>query len=113
MPCIHRDGTFVDVTEKAGVGGGTFGMGVAVGDYDNDGWPDIFVTSYGNCILYRNNRDGTFSDVTRKAGLETPGWTTSVVWFDSRGSPRNMTIEHRSCIRNPMDPVFDRRDSRH
>src|SRR6266481_5093599 len=78
----NRDGTFTDVTEKAGVTGGTFGMGVAVGDYDNDGWPDIFVTSYGNCILYRNNRDGTFTDVTRKAGLLTPGWTTSAVWFD-------------------------------
>jgi hypothetical protein len=78
----NRDGTFTDVTEKAGVGGGTFGMGVAVGDYDNDGWPDLFVTSFGKCILYRNNRDGTFSDVTRKAGLETPGWTTSAVWFD-------------------------------
>ena len=78
----NRDGTFTDVTQKAGVAGGTFGMGVAVGDYDNDGWPDIFVTSYGNCILYRNNHDGTFTDVTRKAGLETPGWTTSAVWFD-------------------------------
>src|SRR5579871_5029154 len=71
----NRDGTFTDVTEKAGVGGkpGTFGMGVAVGDYDNDGWQDIFVTAYGNCILYKNNRDGTFTDVTKKAGLETPG----------------------------------------
>ena len=78
----NRDGTFTDVTEKAGVAGGTFGMGVAVGDFDNDGWPDIFVTSYGKCILYRNNRDGTFTDVTKKAGLETPGWTTSAVWFD-------------------------------
>ncbi len=78
----NRDGTFTDVTEKAGVSGGTFGMGVAAGDYDNDGWPDLFVTSYGKCILYRNNRDGTFTDVTRKAGLETPGWTTSAVWFD-------------------------------
>jgi len=78
----NRDGTFTDVTEKAGVGGGTFGMGVAVGDFDNDGWPDIFVTSYGNCILYKNNQDGTFTDVTKKAGLETPGWTTSAVWFD-------------------------------
>jgi hypothetical protein len=78
----NRDGTFSDVTEKAGVAGGTFGMGVAVGDYDNDGWPDLFVTAYGKCILYRNNRDGTFSDVTVKAGLETPGWTTSAVWFD-------------------------------
>jgi hypothetical protein len=57
-------------------------MGVAVGDYDNDGWPDMFVTSYGRCILYKNNRDGTFSDVTAKAGLATPGWTTSAVWFD-------------------------------
>src|SRR6478609_8180071 len=48
----NRDGTFTDVTAKAGVAGGTFGMGVAVGDYDNDGWPDILVTSYGRCILY-------------------------------------------------------------
>ena len=78
----NRDGTFTDVTEAAGVAGGTFGMGVAVGDYDNDGWPDLFLTSYGNCILYRNNRDGTFTDVTKRAGLETPGWTTSAVWFD-------------------------------
>jgi hypothetical protein len=78
----NRDGTFTDVTEKAGVAGGTFGMGVAVGDYDNDGWPDIFVTSYGRCILYKNNRNGTFTDVTEKAGLATPGWTTSAVWFD-------------------------------
>jgi hypothetical protein len=78
----NRDGTFTDVTVQAGVSGGTFGLGVAVGDYDNDGWPDIFVTSYGKCILYRNNRDGTFTDVTRKAGLETPGFTTSAVWFD-------------------------------
>jgi enediyne biosynthesis protein E4 len=78
----NRDGTFTDVTEKAGVAGGTFGMGVAVGDYDNDGWPDIFVTAYGRCILYKNNHDGTFTDVTDKAGVATPGWTTSAVWFD-------------------------------
>jgi hypothetical protein len=81
----NRDGTFTDVTEKAGVGGGTFGMGVAVGDYDNDGFPDLFVTAYGRSILYRNNRDGTFSDVTEKAGLATPGWTTSAAWFDYDG----------------------------
>ena len=78
----NRDGTFTDVTDKAGVAGGTFGMGVAVGDFDNDGWPDMFVTSFGKCILYRNNRDGTFTDVTKKAGLEIDGWTTSAVWFD-------------------------------
>jgi hypothetical protein len=78
----NRDGTFTDVTEKAGVAGGTFGMGVAVGDYNNDGYPDIFITSYGRSILYRNNGDGTFTDVTDKAGLAAPGWTTSALWFD-------------------------------
>ena len=79
----NRDGTFTDVTEKAGVGAGTtFGMGVAVGDYDNDGYPDLFVTAYGDCILYHNNGNGTFTDVTAKAGLTLPGWTTSAVWFD-------------------------------
>lgn len=78
----NRDGTFTDVTEKAGVAGGTFGMGVAVGDFDNDGWPDMLVTAYGNCILYKNNHDGTFTDVTGHAGVATPGWTTSAVWFD-------------------------------
>jgi enediyne biosynthesis protein E4 len=78
----NRNGTFTDVTEAAGVAGRSFGMGVAVGDYDNDGWPDIFVTSYGNCVLYKNNHDETFTDVTAKAGVATPGWTTSAVWFD-------------------------------
>jgi len=78
----NHDGTFTDVTEKAGVAGGTFGMGVAAGDYDNDGWPDILVTAYGKCTLYHNNRNGTFSDVTEKAGVAAPGWTTSAVWFD-------------------------------
>ena len=63
----NRDGTFTDVTEKAGVSGAYFGMGVAVGDYDNDGWPDIFLTAYGRCILYKNNHDGTFTDVTDHA----------------------------------------------
>jgi len=78
----NRDGTFTDVTEKAGVSGASFGMGVAVGDHDNDGWPDIFVTAYGKCTLYKNNHDGTFADVTEKSGLATPGWTTSAVWLD-------------------------------
>ncbi|HEX4488770.1 MAG TPA: CRTAC1 family protein [Terriglobales bacterium] len=78
----NRNGTFTDVTASAGVDGAFFGMGVAVGDYDNDGWPDIFVSSYGKCILYKNNHDGTFTDVTARAGVATPGWTTSAVWFD-------------------------------
>jgi enediyne biosynthesis protein E4 len=79
----NRDGTFTDVTDKAGVAGGKeFGMGCAVGDYDNDGYPDILVTAYGRCTLYRNNGNGTFSDVTEKAGVAAPGWTTSAVWVD-------------------------------
>jgi hypothetical protein len=79
----NRDGTFTDVTEKAGVAGGkSFGMGVAVGDYDNDGWSDLFVTAYGRSTLYHNNGDGSFTDVTEKAGLVFPNWATSAVWFD-------------------------------
>jgi enediyne biosynthesis protein E4 len=78
----NRDGTFSDVTEKAGVTGGAYGMGVAVGDYDADGFADLYVTQYGHSILYHNNGDGTFSDVTAKAGVAAPGWGTSAVWFD-------------------------------
>jgi hypothetical protein len=78
----NRDGTFTDVTEKAGVSGGGYGMGVAAGDYDADGFPDLYVTQYGQSILYHNNGDGTFTDVTAKAGVAAPGWATSAVWFD-------------------------------
>jgi hypothetical protein len=78
----NRDGTFADVTLKAGVLGSAYGMGVAVGDYDRDGLPDLFVTQYPNSILYHNNGDGTFTDVTAKAGVACPGWATSAVWFD-------------------------------
>src|SRR5438045_323422 len=77
-----RDGTFTDVTEKAGVGAGGYGQGVAVGDYDGDGFPDLYVTQYGRSILYHNNGDGTFTDVTEKAGVAAPGWSSSAVWFD-------------------------------
>jgi enediyne biosynthesis protein E4 len=80
----NGDGTFTDVTSKAGVGAeGLFGMGCAVGDYDNDGFPDLFVVGYGRCILYHNNRDGTFTDVTARAGVENSGlWASSAAWFD-------------------------------
>jgi|SRR5690242_4066309 len=78
----NRDGTFTDVTEKAGVAGGGYGMGVAVGDYDGDGLPDIYVTQHERSILYHNNGDGTFTDVTEKAGVAAPGWSSSAVWFD-------------------------------
>jgi hypothetical protein len=78
----NRDGTFTDVTEKAGVPGNAYGMGVAVGDYDADGFPDLYVTQYPRSILYHNNGDGTFTDVTAKAGVAGPGWGSSAVWFD-------------------------------
>jgi enediyne biosynthesis protein E4 len=78
----NRDGTFTDVTLKAGVSGNAYGMGVAVGDYDGDGFPDLYVTQYPRSILYHNNGDGTFTDVTAKAGVTSPGWGTSAVWFD-------------------------------
>ena len=69
----NRDGSFTDVTEAAGLanaGDGNYGMGVAAGDYDNDGYPDLYITSYGRNILYHNNGNGTFTDVTAKAGVE-------------------------------------------
>jgi hypothetical protein len=78
----NHDGTFTDVTAKAGVGGNAYGMGIAVGDYDRDGLPDMYVTQYPHSILYHNNGDGTFTDVTAKAGVAAPGWATSAVWFD-------------------------------
>lgn len=78
----NRNGTFTDVTLKAGVPGNAYGMGAAVGDYDRDGFPDLFVTQYPNSILYHNNGDGTFTDVTAKAGIRCPGWAASAVWFD-------------------------------
>ena len=80
----NGDGTFTDVTGKAGVGAeGLFGMGVAVGDYNNDGFPDLFVLGYGRCILYHNNGDGTFTDVTARAGVANEGrWGSSAAWFD-------------------------------
>ena len=77
-----QEGTFEDVTEKAGLQGVGYGMGVAVGDYDNDGYEDLFVTAYGGNKLYHNNGDGTFTDVTEKAGVGGSGWSTSAAWVD-------------------------------
>lgn len=79
------DGTFEDVTEKAGLQGVGYGMGVAVGDYDNDGYQDLYVTAYGGNRLYHNNGDGTFTDVTEKAGVGGSGWSTSAAWVDLDG----------------------------
>ena len=81
----NRDGTFTDVTEQAGLanaGDGNYGMGVADGDYDNDGYPDLYVTSYGKNILYHNNGNGTFTDVTAKADVAGGGWSVSAGFVD-------------------------------
>jgi hypothetical protein len=81
----NPDGTFTDVTKEAGLanaGDGNYGIGVAIGDYDNDGFPDIYITNYGKNTLYHNNGDGTFTDVTAKAGVEAGGWSSSAGFFD-------------------------------
>src|SRR6202030_1500271 len=81
----NKDGSFTDVTRQAGlanVDDGNYGMGVAVGDYDNDGYPDISVTNFRKNILYHNNGDGTFTDVTAKAGVAAGGWSVSAGFFD-------------------------------
>lgn len=76
---------FEDVTDRAGVGSIGYGMGVAAGDYDNDGYTDLYVTNFGHNILYHNNGDGTFADVTQQAGVDDPRWSTSAAWVDYDG----------------------------
>ena len=78
----NHDGTFTDVTAKAGVANKRWGFGVAVGDYDNDGWPDIYVANYGKNRLYHNNHDGTFTDVAEKSGVTVGGWSAGPSWGD-------------------------------
>jgi hypothetical protein len=81
----NHDGTFTDVAAKAGVGNDRWGFGVAVGDYDNDGWPDLYVTNFGNNRLYHNNHDGTFTDVAEKAGVALGNWSTGPTFGDYDG----------------------------
>src|SRR3954471_17167415 len=78
----NHDGTFTDVTDKAGVGYPCWAMGGAVGDYNNDGWPDMLVTCAGGMVLFRNNGDSTFTDVTKQAQLTDPRWTTGAAFGD-------------------------------
>ena len=78
----NGDGTFTDVTEKAGVGGKGYGVGVSAADYDGDGNIDLYVLNYGPNTLYHNNGNGTFTDVTEKSGLGCPAWSVSAPWFD-------------------------------
>ncbi len=87
-PVLYRnrgDGTFEDVTAKAGLTHRGWGMGVGFGDYDNDGFVDIYLTYLGQDVLYHNNGDGTFTDVTQKAGIDSPGWSTSAAFGDYDG----------------------------
>src|SRR6266404_474502 len=84
----NHDGTFTDVTATAGVGNERWGFGVAVGDYDNDGWPDMYVTNYGKNRLYHNNHDDTFTDVAETAGVAVGGWSTGATFGDFDGDGR-------------------------
>ena len=81
----NRDGTFTDITDKTGLGYPGFAMGGAVGDYNNDGWPDIYVTCLGGNVLYRNNGNGTFSDVTKAAGVTEGRWSAGAAFGDYDG----------------------------
>ncbi len=84
----NHDGTFTDVAAKAGVQNDRWGFGAVVGDYDNDGWPDMYVSNYGRNRLFHNNRNGTFTDVAEKAGVTVGGWSTGATWGDYDGDGR-------------------------
>jgi hypothetical protein len=84
----NHDGTFTDVAAQAGVTNNRWGMGVAIADYDNDGWPDIYVTNWGKNRLYHNNHDGTFTDVAEKAGVTLGNWSSGATWGDYDGDGR-------------------------
>jgi enediyne biosynthesis protein E4 len=84
----NHDGTFTDVAAKAGVANDRWGFGVAVADYNNDGWPDIFVANFGHNRLYRNNHDGTFTDVAQEAGVTLGNWSDGAAWGDYDGDGR-------------------------
>src|SRR5947209_7007856 len=93
----NRDGTFTDVTVKAGLVKHGWGQGVCAGDYDNDGFLDLFVTYYGQNVLYHNNGDGTFTDVTRASGLLDPGvqWSAGAAWLDfDRDGRLDLFVSH-------------------
>jgi len=108
----NGDLTFADVTDKAGVAGSGYGMGAAAGDYDNDGWPDLYVANVNENQLYRNNGDGTFTDVTRKAGVAggvrngRKMWTVAAGWFDYDNDGWLDLFLSNYCVWEPnKDPV--------
>ena len=105
----NGDGTFSDVTEKAGVACGKmghFGMGAAAGDFDGDGWPDLYVTNYGRNVLFRNNGNGTFSDVTDGAGVAAPNWSTCATWFDYDNDSKLDLFVSSFVQYNPTGGIF-------
>ena len=104
----NRDGTFTDVAEKAGVGYPCWAMGASVGDYNNDGWPDLLVTCVSGVVLYRNNGDGTFTDVTKISGLGSDsGWATGAAFGDYDGDGWvDLFISHYVDFRLDDLPVF-------
>jgi enediyne biosynthesis protein E4 len=84
-PVLYRNngnGTFTDVSQEAGLSTDLYGQGVAVADYDGDGYEDVFITGYGKCVLYHNNGNGTFTDVTAASGIAPTQWGSSAVWID-------------------------------
>jgi hypothetical protein len=105
----NGDGTYTDVTDHAGVGEAGWGMGVATGDYDNDGWEDLFVSCFGPDKLYRNNHDGTFTDVTAKAGVSDPRWSTGAAFADYDNDGRlDLFVANYVEVRLDALPEFGR-----
>lgn len=103
------DGTFEDVTDRAGVGGeGHWGAGVAVADFDGDGWPDLLVTNFGPNVLYRNRGDGTFENVAPDAGVEVPGWNTGAAFLDA-DADGDLDLYIAGYITCTMDDVLETR----
>ncbi len=108
----NGDLTFTDVTEKAGLGGAGYGMGVAVGDYDNDGWPDLFVANVNGNQLFHNNGDGTFTDVTRKAGVGggfyegKKMWSVAAAWLDyNNDGLLDLFVSNYCRLQSPLLPA--------
>ena len=109
----NHDGTFTDVTQKSGLAVEIYGMGVAVGDYDNDGYDDLFVTALGQNRLFRNNGDGTFTDVTRQAGLWGPNeFSTSAAWVDYDRDGRLDLVVANYVLWSPETDIFCTLDGR-
>jgi hypothetical protein len=100
----NHDGTFTDVAAKAGVTNDRWGFGVAVGDYDNDGWPDMYVTNLGKNRLFHNNHDGTFTDVAPRAGVEVGGWSTGATFGDYDGDGRLFSFPDMYNSTSPILP---------